>query len=476
MLSHGLTPLFQTASPAGNMVKAAFPLFLTISCGVIALQPELRLAVPMLTGSTALMALLLAFALFWGDRGKPLWSPAVILGVALLLRLFFLFAPAQLSDDIYRYLWDGGNLLRGVNPFAAAPAKISPPRELKAVHSRINHPEYVTIYPPAAQLIFAGGAALGGGVTGLKTLLVFFDLALCVLIMALLRRLELPVWRSVLYAWNPLPVVEIAGSGHVDGAGLALLMGAILFLLPRQRGAMVEPLRWPYIGSGALLAGASLVKVYPLILAPLLFPLLPKARCIHFLAGLLGGMALLLFPFLPHLANLAGTLDVYARNWEFSGFAFNILRGVTGSGTAARIILAVSLCSVIAILTLRAFKKARELEAPKGAGREVMTGCYASAMAFLLLTPTLHPWYALTLAVFLPFCAGPAGLVLCWSLFLTYRVQIGYFIIGEWNESASVTAVVALAPVAALVLSRLIKGGGLGTKERGSGSIHDQKA
>jgi hypothetical protein len=73
----------------------------------------------------------------------------------------------------------------------------------------------------------------------------------------------------------------------------------------------------------------------------------------------------------------------------------------------------------------------------------------------LLLTPTLQPWYALCLAVFLPFCAGPAGLVLCWAVFLTYQVQIPYFITGQWVESPLVTAAVFLGPVTAWVLAKL---------------------
>ncbi len=441
-----------------NLIRFALPFFITLLAGILALQPELRLAVPLLVGVTALMASTLALILFRGERGALSWSSSVILLVALVLRLLFLFSPPQLSDDVYRYLWDGGNLLRGVNPYAAAPAKISPPRELKAVHARINHPEYVTIYPPAAQLIFAGGASLGSGVTGLKALLVFFDLGLCALLIAILGKLDLPVWRSVLYAWNPLPILEIAGSGHVDGAGLALLMAAIFSLLAGRNCSPERPPRTvPFLLSGALLACAGLVKVYPLFLAPLLFLAVPRSRRLPFLAAFLGMAALLLLPFLPHLANLAATLNVYARNWEFSGFAFNIVRGVTGSGTTARMLLAISLLALIAAVTLSTGKELRGEQSPEKAGRHLMEGCYITAMAFLLLTPTLHPWYALFLTAFLPFAAGPAGLVFCWAVLLTYRVQIGYFVLGEWNESACVTAVIALAPVAAFALSRLFK-------------------
>jgi len=415
----------------------------------------------MLIGVTAFMAALLAFALYWGEREKVLWSPVVILAVALALRLLFLLAPPQLSDDIYRYLWDGGNLLRGVNPYAAAPAKALPPPELKAVHSRINHPEYVSIYPPAAQLVFAGGTALGGAVTGLKAFLTLLDLGLCVLLVVLLQRLELPAWRAVLYAWNPLPILEIAGSGHVDGAGLVMLFGSILLLLPDRRDAsQTAPRRWPFLFSGALLTCAGLVKLFPLVLSPLLFMLVPFGRRRYFAAGFIAALAVLVLPFLPQLANMGPTLELYARNWEFAGFAFNTIRSVTGSGTTARMLLSASFLAALLFITFRLSIRLKTTPAPASRGRQAFGACYAIAMALLLLTPTLQPWYALSLAVFLPFCAGPAGLVLCWAVFLTYRVQIPYFILGQWTENPQVTAAVFLAPVTAFLLGRVFWVGG----------------
>lgn len=419
---------------------------------MLALQPELRLAVPLLLGTTAAMMMLLACILYFGDRGRVVWSPPTILAVALLLRLMFLFAPPQLSDDIYRYLWDGSSTLGGQNPYAAAPASVTPPPKLAAIHARINHPRYVTIYPPAAQVVFAGGAALGGTITGLKALLVLLDIGLCVLLVVLLKRLEMPVWRAVLYAWNPLPVLEIAGSGHVDGAGLTMLMGA-LCLLVADRESSVR--RWPFLLSGALLAAAGLVKLFPFVLAPLLFFLVPAGQRRYFVAGFAASLAALIVPFLPQLANMFGSLDTYARNWEFAGFAFTTLRTLTGSGTTARLILsAVFLLSVASIL-LRFVRSLNRTESQITKARQALTACYATAMALLLLTPTLQPWYALCLAVFLPFCAGPAGLVLCWAVFLTYQVQIPYFILGQWKENPLVTAAVFLAPVTAYLLGKI---------------------
>ncbi len=426
---------------------------------MLAVQPELRLVVPLLVGITAFMVIVLALVLYCGERGTVLWTPSVILGVALLLRLLFLFAPPQLSDDVYRYLWDGRQLLRGDNPYAAAPAAIQPPPDLAVVHSRINHPDHVTLYPPAAQLVFAGGAVMGGGITGLKAFLVLFDLGLCALLMVMLRSLRMPPWRAVLYAWNPLPVLEIAGSGHVDVAGLTMLMGAFCLLLTERKTAPTAPPRqWPFILAGALLACAALVKLFPIVLAPVLFLLVPAPRRIHFIAGFAGATAVLLVPFLPHLDNMAATLDIYARNWEFAGFAFNTLRKMTGSGGIARMLVSGGFLAVAAWIFLRLAHRLTGHLSTADQGRLAMEACYALAMAMLLLTPTLQPWYALSLAVFLPFCAGPAGLVLCWAVFLTYRVQIPYFILGQWIEDPQVTAALFLAPVTAYLFSRVFQG------------------
>lgn len=442
----GSTPL------AGNIISGVLPVFLIFSCGLLAFQPELRLAVPLLIGVTALMATLLALALYWGERAKILWSPSVILAVAFVLRLLFLLAPPQLSDDIYRYLWDGSNLIRCTNPYTAAPSASTPPPELAAIHSRINHPDYVTIYPPAAQLVFAGGAALGGTVTALKALLVLIDIGLTALLIILLKRLELPVWRAVLYAWNPLPVLEIAGSGHVDGAGLTLLMGAFCMLLTgRKNVPSTVPLHWPFLLSGALLACAGLVKLFPFVLAPVLYMMVPAGRRMHFATGFIGTLAALLLPFMPHLVNMSVSLDAYARNWEFAGFAFNSLRALTNSGTTARLLLSSGFLVVAVSIMLRLAGNLNRTATQVARGHQALEACYAIAMTLLLLTPTLQPWYALCLAVFLPFCAGQAGLVLCWAVFLTYQVQIPYFILGQWTENPLMTAAVFLAPVTAFV-------------------------
>ena len=328
---------------------------------------------------------------------------------------------------------------------------------MQSIHAQINHPKYVTIYPPAAQLVFAAGTVFGGTVTGLKSLLVAIDLLLCCLLIVVLRRLEIPVWRAVLYAWNPLPILEIASSGHVDGVGLAMLTGSLLLLLP-DRDRHITPMKcmMSIILSGALLAGAVLVKLLPLILVPILLLLVPRKKKLLFISSFFTSLAALILPFLPDLTNMFTSLQVYAFNWEFAGFAFSTLRSLTGSGSVARLIVLGTFLIIAITIWVRLIRSLHDSTPTVERNRAIISACYATVMAFLLLTPTLQPWYALSLAVFLPFCAGAAGIVLCWVVFLTYHVQIDYFILGKWLESPLISAAVFLSPITAGMLSVIV--------------------
>ncbi len=189
-------------------------------------------------------------------------SLAVILVFAALLRLTILFAPPYLSDDIYRYVWDGRVQAAGVNPYRFVPADpaLQGLRD-GAVYQHINRRDYAhTIYPPLAQSIFLGITRVSESVTWMKTCMVGFEVVAIWLLLRLLVLLGLPAQRVLIYAWHPLTVWEFAGSGHVDAAAIALLAVA---LWARQR-------KFPAL-TGIVLAGATLVKLFPALLFPALY-------------------------------------------------------------------------------------------------------------------------------------------------------------------------------------------------------------
>jgi alpha-1,6-mannosyltransferase len=198
-------------------------------------------------------------------RGASSGSPParvvpIIVFFATLFRLTLLPAAPALSDDIYRYLWDGRVVAAGLNPYLDPPAAPDLAALRDDLHARVAHQQVRTIYPPVAQALFAMVAASGAGVAGLKTLLILADLIAIALLGGLLTRLRLPPARLALYAWNPLVVIEVAWSGHLEPVGVALTLLAA--------GAIIQKRD---LRSTIALTLAALVKILPLALfAPFL--------------------------------------------------------------------------------------------------------------------------------------------------------------------------------------------------------------
>ena len=151
-----------------------------------------------------------------------------ILGVAFLMQAPLVFMHPTLSDDMYRYVWDGRVQAQGISPYRYPPgaSELASLRDSE-IYPFINRKPAVTIYPPAAEAAFAllwriwpdnvhwfqAAMAAGGWLAG-------------VLLLGLLRDLGLSPARALIYLWSPLLAFETAHSAHVDGLLLPLLVGA----------------------------------------------------------------------------------------------------------------------------------------------------------------------------------------------------------------------------------------------------------
>ena len=153
-----------------------------------------------------------------------------------------LFDPL-LSSDIYRYVWDGRVQAAGINPYRYFPA-----HEALAflrdgtIFPHINRADFaVTIYPPVAQFFFLIVTRIGESVTTMRLALLGCEAVTVTLIMLLLRRMNRPVTRVTAYLWHPLPLWEIANSGHVDALMVALMLLGLWIALTGHalRGAVL---------------------------------------------------------------------------------------------------------------------------------------------------------------------------------------------------------------------------------------------
>lgn len=346
----------------------------------------------------------------WGYRRMPLWG-IVLFGA--VFRLILLPAIPSLSDDVYRYAWDGKVQWFGINPYRYAPVDdaLFHLRD-EAVFPHINHAELPTIYPPVAQVLFLIGYALSQNIWGIKILVVLAEGAMVWVLVRLLRMRGCDARALLIYFWHPLVVAEGAGNGHLDAIGATGVMLALfLFLSQRDRMAFVA------------LGGAALIKFLPVAFA--LFFMRRKSGWIPKNAGAFALLPLvLILGYVPYAyggAPFLGSLGVYAMHWEFNGLAFGVVRALTGDGSIARWILGCGFAGWVMFLFYR--------ETPP------MQAVFGAVAAFLVLTPTLHPWYALYLVPFLCFFRQPAWIGFTLLLGLSYHVLIRHQADGIWEEA-----------------------------------------
>src|SRR5215217_2507740 len=158
--------------------------------------------------------------------------PILVLGLvfAALFRLSIIFFPPYLSDDIYRYIWDGRVQAAGINPYRYIPAdeSLAHLRDEK-IYPNINRRDSAhTIYPPVAEAAFLLITRFSESVTWMKAAMVGFEAIAVWALVQLLISLGFARQRVLIYAWHPLVVWELAGSGHVDALAIAFIAAALL--------------------------------------------------------------------------------------------------------------------------------------------------------------------------------------------------------------------------------------------------------
>ena len=209
---------------------------------------------------------LLYLAACWIVLTKPIdrFTFPVILTVAIACRLVTLYSDPFLSSDVYRYVWDGVVQHAGINPYRYVPGSqaLAFLREPNLdIYSNINRRDYAhTIYPPAAQFVFYLVTLISPTLTCMKTAMLLFEGLTAWGLIKLLLHLGYRREQVLLYAWCPMLVWEIGGSGHLDAVAMAFITLALLFRF-RNRPLL----------TGLFLGLAVITKMYPLVLFPALY-------------------------------------------------------------------------------------------------------------------------------------------------------------------------------------------------------------
>jgi alpha-1,6-mannosyltransferase len=320
------------------------------------------------TPAVALLVLWAGLACWTAFRQRGQALSGWVLVLALVLRLLLLSSPASFSDDVWRYLWEGRVQLAGMDPFMFAPdaAELVPLQN--ETWTLVNHKSVSTIYPPGALFLFRLVAAIWENPLSWKLLSGAADLGTVAMLWRCTKTRGTPLWAVVLYALHPLPILESAGSAHLEGLALFFCAWALSAK--------------PGFDSFAAGLGAS-IKLVPAALW------IPQVRASPARAALGAGLAVLLglalsTPFLSAGSMLTRGFDTYYEAWAFNAWLFPLVEAVIGEPTRLLLTAGGALWCAIAAWRFR----------------DPALFLLAVAVALVFLSPVVHPWYFLW--VFLP--------------------------------------------------------------------------
>ena len=315
--------------------------------------------------------------LLW--RRNQLTREQVLWG-ALLLRLAFLPLLPGLTDDLYRYVWDGWLQMEGINPYRYVP-KSDALRSFQetSLYANLNSQSYYSVYPPLTQLVFAfagwlythlGWHAAYYGFKGVVASAEFGGVVL-------LSRMTSPR-NLLLYAWNPLVLLETAGQGHTEALLIPCLFG-LVWAVRRGQGRMAS----------VLVAVAGMIKLYPFVLGPFLIRRYGWSAIWPGTVVVVGLSLPYAAPYtLPHLMD---SVNLFARLFEFNAGPYYLTKYsfwvATGSDWSKQIgpafrSLFLSCLPVLYVLDARQDLSIRSAD-------------MVAIGLFLVLSTTVHPWYLL---------------------------------------------------------------------------------
>ena len=378
------------------------------------------------------------------------WIWAVI---GITARVLFLPSIPNLSQDFYRFIWDGRLLILGINPYVFTPEQLAngllKTTELTSLEAISNakiliqgmgslNASHYSNYPPINQLCFALAALFAktsilGSVVVLRIIIIGADLGILYFGKKLLERLNLPTKNIFWYFLNPFIIIELTGNLHFEGVMLFFVIWS-LYMLDKKRWVLA-----------AILLGVSVsVKLLPLLFLPLFYKYLApeglfkkgfwKMKKFYWVT-----LATIVFTFAPFasktfISNFSATIGLWFQNFEFNASVYYIIRWIgfqtVGWNIIATVGLILPMVVFICIVLLAVFRKYNTTQ-------KLITGMLLAVSIYFLLATTVHPWYIATpllLSVFTKY-----KFPLLWS----FMICFSYAAYGAngFNENLSLVAI-----------------------------------
>lgn len=337
----------------------------------------------------ALFAVAFAGYLFVFNQRFPLWHG---IAAAIFFRMIFLLATPALSDDYFRFVWDGNLLAGGYNPYLYLPAYFVAPDGPSVTHNttelfrQLNSQSYYSIYPPVTQAVFWLAAKLSAGdvlgaVVVMRVVVLLAEVANILLLLRLLRKMGLPDKNVLLYALNPLVILELTGNLHFEALMVTFLLLGLQQLFYHR-----------HLVAGIAMGLSIGTKLLPLMFLPFVLRKIGWKQFLLFGSAVLFTVAGLYYPLLSLevIQNIFQSLDLYFQKFEFNASVYYLVRwfGYRLAGYNIIMVLGplLSLATLSVILALASVKRL-------GSIRRLAGYMAASLTVYLLLANTVHPWY-----------------------------------------------------------------------------------
>ncbi len=347
--------------------------------------------------------------------------------LAFGFRAIFILAMPNLSQDFYRFIWDGRMILEGFNPYLftveafmdKGEFPVHQAQELYQGMGALNASHF-TNYPPINQLcfivagLFTGKSILGSAIV-MRLLIIAADFGTLHFGKKLLKKLKLPVYHIFWYLLNPFIIIELTGNLHFEGVMIFFLIWSIYLLYIGQ---------WHF--SAVVLALSISVKLIPLVFLPLFFQWFTKRGLIKLVLfyTIVGISTLLLFaPFYSSefLNNYTETVALWFQNFEFNASFYYIAREIgytfRGYNEIAVIGKIMALLVILFILIITFFRRNKTMV-------ELITAMLLALSFYYFTTTTVHPWYIATLLILSVFTKYKFPLVWSFVIVLSYLAYI----------------------------------------------------
>jgi alpha-1,6-mannosyltransferase len=345
-------------------------------------------------------------------------SYKIVIGGAILLRLSLVLMTPNLSDDYYRFIWDGLLTANGMNPYLMTPAEViagygAVPGISAGLFQDLNSGSYLSAYPPVSQFFFwlsvkLAGTGVYGNIIVLRVFMLLAEFGTLFLLHKLAVRFKLSPSIVLIYALNPLVLIELTGNLHFEAMMIFFLLLAV-YLLTRKR----------LLFSAVCMGLAVSTRLIPLVFLPLLIKRLGLRRSlIYYLVT--GATAVLLFlPFLngQAVANYFSSLSLYFRVFEFNASVYYFFRWLffqTNSDTVINVTQV--LLPVLTLISVIVISIKQRVDSQ----RSIFTGMLFCLTAYFVFTNNVHAWNLTTLVMLSVFTDYRFMLPWSWAVILSY--------------------------------------------------------